>query len=315
MKIIFNSDLLFATYLIRDKLPKNVSDFISVCEEKGHEIIIPLTTLLEFNNKQGEYLEKEILNIKNAKTKLNNYGIRVDDFQTSDLVKLPDLIHLIQDTGVSCAIEDPTEIDFQNAHRRACLKESPHPPNKKHDEMRDLVIWEISIRIAKKNNGAILLSGDEVHGHHRGDKEASEVNLIRCNSFERAYESLSIETMSSKKIKALLDNIWNALIKGNFPIVDGAQVVSIKNPIFHYTSEDSSIATCDITMQAGNGKELTAFLKIEFLNDQPFELELRDIKIDKIAHDDEYVFEFEKPDISMKNTLERLDSLRKAIKG
>ena len=91
--------------------------------------------------------------------------------------------------------------------------------------MIDLVIWEISLRIAKENNGAILMSGDEVHIHYRGDKEASKYGLIRCNSFERAYESLSIETVSAQRIKELIDKAWNEVINSKLPIVGGGHVV------------------------------------------------------------------------------------------
>jgi len=236
MIILFNSDLLYATELIKDNLPRRVFKFLSVCKEYGHEVVIPLTALLEFNKKQSDFLNRELSDLKNAETKLTIYEIKVAEFQPSDLVKSPDLIQLIRDTGISCILEKPTKDDYNNAHRRACLRENLHPPDKKSDEMRDLVIWEISIRIAKENNGAILMSRDDVHTHYRGDKEASECSLIRCNSIERAYETLSIETISSKKVKDLVGKVWSYLVSSNLPLVDGGQVVSIKNPIFKYTT-------------------------------------------------------------------------------
>jgi len=315
MKILFNSDLLFSTSLIKDKLPRQVSEFLLACRNKGHKIVIPLTTLFEFNKKQSEFVNKEIATLNSAGNKLTEYGINVEKYQSSDLVKLPDLIQIIKDVGVSCDLEEPTKNDYENAHRKACLRESPHPPDTKSDEMRDLVIWEISLRIAKENNGAILMSRDEVHTHHRGDKEASEYGLIRCNSIERAYESLSIETASAKKIKELIGKVWKEIIESSLPVVDGGQVVSVKNPIFHDTDQGSSIVTCNIHFHTGDDKEIASFLSMEYVNDYPFVLEFRDIKIDETASIEDVKLHFEEPVISDVDLNERMNNLRELMKG
>lgn len=315
MKILFNSDLLFATFLIKDKLPREVSEFLPACRDKGHEIVIPYTTLLEFNKKQSEFVNKEIAELNSAGSKLTKYGIKVEKYQSSNLVKSPNLIQLIKDVGVSCDVEEPTKNDYDNAHRRACLRESPHPPDIKSDEMRDLVIWEISLRIAKENNGAILMSRDEVHTHHRGDKEASEYGLIRCNSIERAYESLSIETVSAKKIKELIEKVWKEIIGSNFPVVDGGQVASINNPIFHDTDGGSSIVTCNINFHTGDGKEIASLLSIEYVNDNPFVLEFTDIVINGAPSTEDVKLQFEKPGIYIVDLNKRMSALREIMKG
>ncbi len=279
MKILFNSDLLFALSLIKDKLPRQVLEFLNECRDRGHEIVIPLTTLLEFNSKQKKLVDKEIAALNNAATKLTGYGINVDGFKSSDLIKLPDLMQLISDTGISCVLEEPMKIDYDNAHRKACLRETPHPPETKSDEMRDLVIWEISIRISKENNGAILMSRDVVHTHYRGDKAASEFGLIRCNSFERAYESLSIDTVSAKIIKELISNVWDKIIDRLSPIVDGGQIVSITKPIFINTESGSTIVTCNTNFHTGDGRELVCSLNMEYADKLPFVLEFKDIVV------------------------------------
>jgi len=315
MKILFNSDLLFATSLIKDKLPRQVFEFLLACRDKGHEIIIPLTTLFEFNRKQNEFVNKEITALNSAVTKLTDYGINVDEFNSSDLVKPPDLVQLINATGVSCVLEEPTKNDYENAHKRACLRESPHPPDKKSDEMRDLVIWEICLRIAKETNGAILMSRDEVHIHHRGDKEASEYGLIRCNSIERGYESLDIETVSAKRIKELIGKVWNEIINSTLPIVDGGQVVSITNPIFIDTDRGSRIVNCNADFHTGDGKELASLLRIEFADDRPFVLEFKDIKINGASSLEDVTLNFEKPVISDADLKERLNDLKDLMRG
>lgn len=280
-------------------MPRQIFEFLLACRDKGHEIVIPLTTLFEFNKKQNEYVNKEILALNNASTKLIDYGVNVEEFKPSDLVKPPDLIQLIKATGISCILEEPTKNDYENAHRRACLRESPHPPDTKSDEMRDLIIWEISLRVAKENSGAILMSRDEVHTHHRGDKEASEYGLIRCDSIERAYESLNIETISAQKIKYLIRKVWNKIIDSNLPIVNGGQVVSITKPIFIDTDRGSSIVTCNAKFHTGDGKELASLLSIEFTDDHPFVVEFKDIKINGTTSVEDITLNFEKPAILM----------------
>ncbi len=158
------------------------------------------------------------------------------------------------------------------------------------------------------------MSRDEVHTHHRGDKEASECHLIRCNTIERAYETLTIDTTSSKKIKDLLYKVWSNTIRSDFPIIEGGEIVSIKNPIFEYTTEGSSIVTCDINFHTGDGKELAAFLKMEYANDQPFKLEFSDTKIGKVQTKGVSLC-FEKPAISDSDLQDRIENLKELIKG
>ena len=153
-----------------------------------------------------------MIEIKNANTLFQKYNIETPSIDPEKLPKLPDLVQLIRDTGITCKIEEPTLQDYNKAHQRACLHENPKPPQEKSDEMRDLVIWDISIRIAKENDSTLLMSQDKVHTHTRGDNEASDSNLIRCQSFERGYEALDIATESSKEIRLLLEKVWVNLI-------------------------------------------------------------------------------------------------------
>jgi hypothetical protein len=315
MKILFNSDLLFATSLIRNKLPRHLSDFLLACQGKGHEIIIPLTTLLEFNRIQSKFVNEEVTALNNARTKLKDYGINVDNFDSADLVKFPDLVQLINATGVSCVIEEPTKSDYENAHRRACLRQSPSPPDPKSDEMRDLVIWEICLRVARKNDGAMLMSRDDVHIHHRGDKEASKYGLIRCNSIEKGYESLNIETVSAQRIKELIGKVWDKIIDSPLPIVDGGQIISITNPIFIDTGRGSSIVTCNANFHTGDGKDLSSLLRIEFTDHSPFIVEFKNIRINRALQFEEVTFKLERPVISDAGLNERLTNLRELLKG
>lgn len=260
-------------------MPKAIFEFLQACGEKGHEICIPETTLLEFNRKQAEFVEKEIRNLRRARDLLDKYEVKFDDFDGSALISDPNLSALIQDAGVTCTIVPPTLEDFRNAHRKACSREAPHPPDIKSDEMRDLVIWEIALRIAGSENCAILMSRDELHTHHRGDQEASDCGLIRCDSFERAYELLSIETESGRVIRQLIATVIGELIAGDdLPLRDGAQLVSIERPVFFDTDMGTTFVSAESKFSTGTGTELTATISIEYAGTSVFSIKFEDAK-------------------------------------
>jgi len=106
--------------------------------------------------------------------------------------KLPSLgvVDALRATGVTVEIEDPALDDYREAETRAALHLAPHPPLSDSDEMRDLVIWQVAIRIAKRDGGACMVSRDEVHVHERGASEAGGVRLYRARNFEEAVEVL-----------------------------------------------------------------------------------------------------------------------------
>lgn len=313
MKIIFNSDLLYVGSFIRDGLPRHLNDFLVECKKNGHEVIIPETTLLEFDRKQAEFLQKEILELEAAKKKLLLYGLVVDEFDSAKIATKPDLIALIKSI-IPCAVELPTENDYSIAHRKACLREPPHPPDTKSDEMRDLVIWEISLRISRKNGGALLLSRDEVHKHHRGDIEASESHLIRSDDFQRAYESLSIQTDSAKKVQDLLDRVWRKLVSSELPLVEGGHVIAITSVIFEDGLDGTSRVECFIKLQTGDGKTFESSLSMKYWQEIPYFLTFHHAKVDGSKFDD-VIVEFDKPQHIQSDVNDRMESLERILRG
>ena len=316
MKLIFNSDLLFANSLIANTLPGKLEEFLLKCKEheSEHEIIIPLTTLLEFERKQNEFVEKEKGNIQEAKGLFNKYGIKIEEFDPKEIIKTPNLITMIQDIGINCTVEEPLIEDYNNAHKKACLKLSICPPDQKSDEMRDIIIWEIAYRIASKNDGAILLSMDKIHTHHRGDKDAFKVNLIRCNSFERAYEALNIETASAKKIKSLLVKISHNLIESELPISKSYQIVSIEKPKFINIENGTKKASCKIILNSGTGQKIGAKLNIDFFNEEPFYVHFTEIIVDGKNNNEDIIIELERQNILDTKYHSQLKKLKRIIK-
>lgn len=316
MKIIFDTNFLFANQLLKGSLPRPILGFLQMCQQKGHEIVIPLTTLYEFNCKQNYFVNSEVNEIKKAVTKLADYRIQVGVVVPENLVKPPNLISLIETIGVACRVEQPIQSDFEIAHRKACLKESPHDSSKqdkKSDEMRDLVIWVVSLRVARENGGAILLSQDLLLRHHSGDKEAFECRLIRCKDFERAYEALDLETPSARIIRTLILKVWNNIIASALPLEEGAQLLSIKHPKFMNKEDGSTSINAEIMCSTGTGGELNSLLRMEYKNEKPFLMDFSQIKINGQSEVAPIRLELEKPLPSNAAIEERLSSLKHLI--
>ncbi len=232
MRLLINSDRLFATYLISGHLPAPLERLCNACAEKGVIIVLPETAILEFKRAQEKLAEQEENKILSAYTTLEGYGIELLRLDPHELVRQPNLVEMMRTLGVEVEAISPTIEDFQEAHRRACLHEAPQPPETKSDEMRDLVIWMIALRQAREHCGAVLLSGDEVHTHPRGDKEADAVALIRVKAVEEVLEILEIETPAGQLICQLLIAVWEDLVGGGVPLSPVVEIRGVTEAAF-----------------------------------------------------------------------------------
>jgi len=211
--------------------------------------------------------------------------------------------------------ENPTPEDFNNAHRKACFKEEPHPPESEDDEMRDLVIWELALRLARENGGAILLSRDKVHIHHRGDREAAQFGLKRFNDLDRASEALELETTSAQVITRILSKVWKQVIASDLPLVEGAQILSIKQPTFRNAEDGTISVKAEVSMNTGKGNKLNATLMMRYVKEVPFYIEFSQIRLDKQSEIAPVKLEFSKPPSSENSFSENMDKLRNVIGG
>ena len=73
--------------------------------------------------------------------------------------------------------------------------------------MRDLVIWMVALRVARRDGGAILVSRDEVHTEERGDEEARSAGLLRARSWDEALEQLGRESPAGALARQLLEAV------------------------------------------------------------------------------------------------------------
>jgi hypothetical protein len=235
-----------------------VQQFVDACRDQGHRIIIPQTTLLEFDRRQAELVSKERDELKLAYSTLDRFGIIYNLQDPDAIIVVPDLLSLITGSGADAEVIEPTLEDFQEAHLRACLHLTPQPPDTKSDEMRDLVIWMMAIRLANENNGALLISRDVVHTHERGNDEASIAGLARVLSFEEALEYLEVETPAGRLFREIMLPAWPLLADAGIPVPRNPTVLSVSNPIFVQGSQGLASASCTMKVRATGGQIMRA---------------------------------------------------------
>jgi len=150
MKIIIDANILYTNYLIQKALPAGLNSFFEACAKSGHVIVITQTTKLEFDRKQAEAREREMGDIQKAYRTLKKHKIRFNEINPDIVVLEPNLISLLKDSGAKVVQIEPTILDFNYAHHKACLHLTPHPPESKTDEMRDLIVWSIALQIDQR---------------------------------------------------------------------------------------------------------------------------------------------------------------------
>lgn len=230
MVIIFNSDILIGTG-IKNSIPDDLIQLLSTCKDKGIRIVLPETSLLEFNRKQKEFSKQTKKRITDAYRTLDRFGIFHGTPDLEIIVKTPDLVAILKEIDFEIEIEKPTKEDYDQAHVKAC-DHSLQPPDTTSDEMRDLIIWEISKRLSTQNSKALLISADGIHNSEMGDEEANMVGLTRVDSIEKALEFLGMETPAGKYVKRILQFVWNQMKNEGVPILDEISNFKIDNESF-----------------------------------------------------------------------------------
>jgi hypothetical protein len=264
MRIILDANILYSNTLIQSRLPSAINTFLQACEKRGHEIIITSTTKLEFDRKQKEVQKQKTQDIISASKLFDEFNIKYETFDPEGLVKFPDLIHLLKEQNNNITFIEPELSDFEYAHEKACLHLAPHPPDIKSDEMRDLIVWEIALRIASDNSGAMLISNDRLHLNQSGDDEASKVNLIRVNSLESALDYLEVETPNGHIIKLLLEKIWPTFLQNSIPVKDKPKIKGISNVRFIQGKNGPSDAIFHLKVMGLKDKEFQTDITINF---------------------------------------------------
>ena len=165
----------------------------------------------------------------------------------------------------------PTLEDYNDAHRRACLHLSPQPARNHgdktdtEDEMRDLVIWSVSIRIAREQGAALLVSRDKIHTGPLGRDEAESVRLSILPTVEDALRFFQIETPDAKLFIEMVTPAWNQLPALGLAVPPEVSVLDIRNARFVRGPSGPSfgIALVRVRLESGEQKSVVIQLHAE----------------------------------------------------
>ena len=311
MYVVMNSDVLYATYLLRDKLPKSILELCQACIEHDVGIVIPETTKLEFDRIQKQHAQSKRKELQNAFESLRKYSITFKNKDPEKIVNVPDLLKMMQNTGVKVQMAVPTGAELREAHRRACLHEAPITTDSKSNEMRDVVIWLIAIRIAQERGGALLVSKDKVHNAESAQHEATRVGLRTAGDLESGMDLLEFDSPSAKLIRDLLKNAWQDLCNAGLSVQLPVEVLSVRDSRFIQGKGHLRQASCVFKASTGDGKRLEASMHAN-ADEQIPSITLRNVRLE-----DQPIGEvaIQWNILGPQDSDDRYDALRKTIGG
>jgi len=311
---VLNSDIVYSDQLIVGALPTGLRSLVQAAANRGDVIVLPSTSLLEFERTQGQAVSKAIASLEAAYKQLDRFGVAYTRVEPSDIVHVPDLVGLMRANGAVIEVEEPTLADLQEAHRRACLHEIPHPPDIKSDEMRDLVIWMVALRLAAQDGRALLVSRDQVHVHTRGNLEASQAGLIRVSTIEDALEYLEVETPAGQLVRQLLEPLWHQIVISGVPVAERSTILGASQAQFTQGERALRRARFVLKTLGTDDKPLRATVDVGLTDGAVTNIEFRDVRLGNEVLSKVYQIKIEGTEASLDSGYpERLEALRSAI--
>ena len=262
MRVVLNSDVLFTGLLnSAADVPAHIEQFCHEVAAAGGVVVLPNTVLLELERRQAKLASERGAELTRAADQLGRAGIPVPEFDAAVLAKPTPWPELLAAMRIPFEIETPTLADYQDAERRACLHLPPHEPETKSDEMRDLVIWAVALRVAKRRGAAILVSRDGVHSGARGSDEAAGHGLRRASNFDEAVELLGRDSPSTKLAKDLLGLAWGRMRALGLPLPERPTIRKLSNASFKHDAAGHTMGSFTFAVKSAAG-ELSAHLDI-----------------------------------------------------
>ena len=266
VKVLLNSDITYSQG--RGTLTKRLITLAEACRDRHFEIALPWTTVLEFKRQQLELATEERKALADAASLLDRFDIGHGEAKPDDLVRIRSLDDLLRETGANVEVISPTLEDYNDAHRRACLHLSPQParnPGDKtdtEDEMRDLVIWSVSIRIAREQGAALLVSRDKIHTGPLGRDEAESVRLSILPTVEDALRFFQIETPDAKLFIEMVTPAWNQLPALGLAVPPEVSVLDIRNARFVRGPSGPSFGIALVRVRLESGEQKSVVIQL-----------------------------------------------------
>lgn len=210
--------MLHMNRLLATGLARHIDEFCRESAQFGGILVLPRTVILENERHQQSLYVDAVAKLEAARLTLAQCGIAVPAFRPEDVLRRVDLSTALGDTGIKVEIENPTLNDYRDAERRASLHLAPQSPDANSDEMRDLVIWAVALRIAAGDGDAMLVSRDAIHSDEGGSAEANTVRLHRAKTFVDALEQLGRVSRAGALVRSVLATIWDELKASGIPL-------------------------------------------------------------------------------------------------
>jgi hypothetical protein len=182
-----------------------------------------------------------------ASETLRQWGVAIPAFDAQALIGTANLAAALRATGARVEILDPTLDDYRDAERRACLHLAPLAGDEKSDEMRDLIIWAVALRIAKQDGGAILVAKDRVLAGDLGSEEARAVGLKRAKDTNEAREMMGGISPSGKLAISVLKTVADELRLAGLPLPEEATSDQFSD--LQFVTDDSGHANTTLKLR------------------------------------------------------------------
>lgn len=283
MKIIFNSDVLISAGLAGRK---DASEFdsgflklLATAAELNIAVALPETAAMEVERQQVETVKGRRSKLRQNAEVLRSYGIEVEEFDPSKLVVAQGLMEAFQSQGVVAEIYKPTLEDYEDAHKRACAHLPPRPSGES-DEMRDLVIWATSLRIARtESDGAILLSRDKVHHDPETEAEALSAKLERFKEFDDALTLLGLYRPGSKPIFDMIAAAWPFLKREGLPVSDTVSIKNVKAKRYRWTTAEKLFVEAYVELADDGDSPIEADAIVVLTKSELISVDLSNIRV------------------------------------
>jgi hypothetical protein len=147
--------------------------------------------------------------------------------------------------------------------------------------MRDLVIWAIALRLARRDGKAILISRDTVHSHERGATEASAAGLLRTKNFDEALELIGRESPAGMAAMSMFGSVWNDLRAAGLPIPVKAALRKVTGIEFTTDEEGRSRVRLSFVVDGPDG-QLSGTASITQTAANQIRADLRELKLNSM---------------------------------
>ena len=242
--------------LLATGLARHIDDFCREAAQSGAILVLPGTVVLEHERHQTRLYKDAIANLRTAASTLSQCGINVPPFDAEVQIRNVDLTETLKATGILVEVHEATIDDYRDAERRASLHLPPQSPDTKTDEMRDLVIWAIALRIARRDSVAILISRDEIHSDELGSTEAAAAGLRRAKTLDDALDHLGRTSPATALARSVLAAVWIQLRETGLPLPDEVPLRRFSRLQFSADDEGRVNAKLSFEITTAEGKRL-----------------------------------------------------------